>query len=350
MTVFKDAKIRCSRVAVLFACIAFLTTAAARAANDNDTVAAICAAWKRRYDATRSVHCVVTGKRLFPKDTYGAQADHEAPLRCTWKLDLQRNRFRFECRDETYREDKKAWLPQWEDTVFDGRIVKVHHAGITAKRADWPDRQAEFAVHPSNYQCFLIFDCPVFLSLGIMPAYGTESNSTMRRPLYPETFTVHGRGTTNGRECVILRSKPRQPVPRVDEYWVDLERGATIMRWRQFPVSGERADIECDIDYKEFSNGWQPSRFTTSSFTSNGKLVQHNQVAVTDFLTNADLDEATFELEPRAGMYFNDGIKLRLYQVAVDGRFVDPPPLGGPMTSNLKGSKAPELSGKVWLN
>jgi peroxiredoxin len=57
-----------------------------------------------------------------------------------------------------------------------------------------------------------------------------------------------------------------------------------------------------------------------------------------------------FQLEPKPGMYVIDGMKQRLVRVAADGSFVDPPRPAGPEANNLKGAKAPELSGKTWLN
>jgi len=338
-------------VIVLAICIEWLgSQQLVRAETEEDTLAEIRIAWLRRYKATRNVRCIVSGSRLTPKDQYGGTEDHKTKLGRTWILDPQRNRFRIEHRSDLFRTDKRKWYPDWDDIVLDGQNIKHHQAGITATRKEWAEQQPEFHIHPKNYQFFEIFDCPIFLSLGVRPAYGTESDSTMKRPLHSDTYKLHGQGTIDGRKCDILRTVPQQPRVRTDEYWVDLERDAAILRWRQFRNPEGIVDIECDIDYQKTPHGWNPAKFRTVCFGSNGKLVQENTVTVSAFSMNEELDEGLFRLEPKPGMYVIDEAKRRLQLVAADGNLVDAPILNGPAASTLTGLPAPELSGKVWLS
>ena len=321
------------------ACIAASVVQRAEAADGpNGAVAQIRDAWRQRFERTRNAHYAVTGNRVFPKGMLNAAAhlqgnpgdvptgDHQAPVESRWLLDFEGNRLRSELRTEIFSERKKDFGPRWKVTVFDGSTVRVHDAAVSAKRADYGEAQWEFAIHPDSEQFLEPFDCPVFFAHGVQAVFGVAAARLMNRPLHSEQYVLHDRGVAKGRDCVILRSSPAQATPRVDEYWVDLERDGAILRWRQLQNATGELFIEAEIDYQQTPHGWYPGGWHYAIYEGNGNLLQANTVAVTEFAMNEALDKEAFSLEPRPGMFLADNVKGRLFYVASDGSVVNPPP------------------------
>lgn len=118
--------------------------------------------------------------------------------------------------------------------------------------------------------------------------------------------------TLEGTPCLIIESRPDNPSPLINRYWVDIARRGLILKHVE-SVSG-RITAEMTISYKnETLNGWLPAswhgRFLNRSLRS----------SVIDFTVNEQFAADMFEIAYPVGTVVFDQDRSKQWRILAGG-------------------------------
>jgi hypothetical protein len=305
-------------------------------AANKKVLADIISQWNSRQAKFARVVCEVEGEETccrgrFSGDIHlppGATGDVPAqdatyPIKIKWLLDLERNRALKEWRGSIFNAVTLAFGPRYVVHAYNGgdeiRMFEPRNANLV-QGFEFSERQPDLHIQTKEFGKFFgDFDNPIFFALGIVPTpLTTPSPDKLRGQRAVQDFEIQGRGIHEGRECVVLRARPKTS-KHWAECWVNLAQGASVVRWVH--CFGDYPYITLDVDYRQDAHGWVPTEWTCQMYRldNSHKLELSQRVRVTTFTPNATFDAAEFNIAWEPGLTVYDQRNDKTYRVAANG-------------------------------
>lgn len=302
---------------------------------DDDTVRKIVESWRERRDQVRSLRARTVEEVLVPKGANSGfaglppgpipPADYRYENSMTVVLDFEANRFRKETRGQTFQIDLGRFRPRYKVVNFDGIRVSAFFPKEeqTGDGYTPPPTDVDAAIGRADLSGPLIYfgheELPLFLSCGIVNR--APDARKLQASIDPGQLHEHGRAVFNDRPCVVLRSAVEPTAAKgFDELWVDVERGAAILRWRTY--WGDYLANEVDCTYEQRELGWVPVRWRVVRYFPKGGVDKAGTITLRDWQINSAIDVNEFTLPLKPGMLVRDDEKgLDRHVVEPDGRF-----------------------------
>jgi hypothetical protein len=302
-----------------------------------DSVEGIFAAWEHRREDVRSLRCVMTGKRLSPKNAYAPFAhmapelkgqvipaqDESHPLRCAIAVDFVKGYVRNEEASYILDASSKQFKSYENVYYYDGTLVRrLERRAKNTDEANAPSKwQPELFFHSeesARAHFFLHSEYPVFFACGILAATDDMSSGTLRLPPYRDFLRRQGEGRIGDRDCIILRTVPEAGVSLYRDYWVDSTRGGAILR---YTVSAhDQVTGQMDIEYEEGQpGGWRPKRWVETMYQG-GSMFRAEHLEVTEWELNPKISTKEFQVELSPGMVIFDNRNNIFFKVDLDGQ------------------------------
>ena len=301
---------------------------AAAAPADDEILAEIHAGWERRRAAIQAVEVLMEGTATRPTGSVSLDApkfmtppeihdkpfpheDYTYPVKVRLLVDFETNRIRTDRHDQIFYMDALQFRPTHEIWMYDGEHVQQlsPREGNTGMGYVPSDYQPELTYgKPPETSLYLTFDYEaVFLACGRLPVGSRASFDRFTQPEEPKAIEVHGRESYGGRDCILVRTASADFAKElVNEYWVDVERDAAVLRARlhRFGRLGE----EMEIEYEAGDAGWMPVRIVSSSFgvSDPPRVKLSEELRVTSLVVDPPLDDAEFHVETEPGMIVRD--------------------------------------------
>jgi hypothetical protein len=282
------------------------------------SVDSILAGWKKRQQRIQRIRYTVVGESIVPKgsrtDDLG-RAQPDSPPRdiaqqqnVTFLLDMARQRFRMELEGNRYYSDAKALSPFVSICTFDGRDMmsavprEKNSSNVYAPGPHDPD----LIVSRGYKKCYPLkavvthYQSPLLLAHGFVPQY-TQSPD-FGRPPDGDDFIVRGQVTRDRRTYAIVKTFPfHQPGHTSwDEYWVDTEHDCAVVR--QLAYANDKPIIDLEITYQETKQGWLPLKWTGTTRSPDGTVVNVTRQRVAEFVIDPTASDADYRLAARPGM------------------------------------------------
>jgi hypothetical protein len=274
--------------------------------------------WAERQRAVSTVAMDLNGERIFPRgliqtDSRGnplspplPTADTPTPVRRRILLDFARNQFRLEFDEQGY--SRRGPYAICRTRVFSGDKFKVLNPGDRNPDITYKDRDPDLAIitGDAGTRSFEFHHWPIFEALGILQSVdqvGPRSTAKELAPtVKPGFLRFHGEAVHQGRRCLVVRTPARGPkTGRSEEYWVDLSRGALILK-HLLLTSDHAPRGDWVISYKRGPVTWEPTNWVFTERDTKGRITLVERITVTSCSINQDIPPGEFDLEERPGM------------------------------------------------
>jgi hypothetical protein len=281
----------------------------ARAADDPQ-IGPILEAWKHRLGRLKTVRYTLTGT-VEAKDELSVPSGFKRPspkggvrptlpLKAVILIDLSAKKYRVERTEEFLSASHGDYISRISITAFDG---KNYQTAFPRELNDLGPKEAELSISSGNLRQATVDSLfwPVFAAHGLVATV----NRTLRPDQLPlehdlEEFEVRGAETLAGRNCVVLRSIPlNAPQMLMDEFWVDPDRGAAIIRHVYY--SRKNPWYRTDVEHESTAFGWLPKKWTLT-WTVGGKVASISRLQVEKTEFNPPVRTEDFTLPIRPGM------------------------------------------------
>jgi hypothetical protein len=308
--------------------------------------------WDKKRAAAMTVRYEVTGDAVIPKGIYNEDvdlpadqrkgdyppADHRYEKTIKLALDFGRNHYRREVREQIFNGSRGKFEPRYAVQTYDGERSRSYFP-----KSDNPEKpigNEDINLGSSDLSKFsgtvVEWDeLPMLIAHGVIRHQVHPQN--LRATVAADQLRVHGYAVKDSREHLVLRTLPNR-VGHTDEMWVDIERGATITRWKTFRPGLIFAALE--IDYHQLNGHWIPLSWTTTLYRGAELIDATYRNRVVKFTMNEPigLEELQLERLQRPGMTVrmaergdellqvqNDG-SLSPLQFGPDGEILKPSP------------------------
>ncbi len=285
--------------------------------------AAFAAAARKRQQLVRSFEATITRTEVTEpgglseklKDAEGAGKTVPATQTTTTsvsRLVFGGTKARFENGHPVWNAAENAWKANKTFSAFDGRLAKAH----------WPEGMASSnnpvgVIRPSTEQLETRLQALLPLTLALR---GHEVQIT---PHLVSRFKYKGPVTFKGKpaEAYSLKPSSRSTLDCV----VDPASGWNVVQLRR--VTEGKLVLQIDVSFSvDPAIGPYPSGWTTTRFTSAGRLAQTTHAAVTDARFNHDPPDETFDVVFTPGTHLTDYRTGRDFIVEPDGSHRDVTP------------------------
>jgi len=301
----------------LIALAALLTLGRARAEERADPrLEKVFADWQKRQQRVQTVRYRISGEQIVAKESIFDPLHPKVPaipkkdvklrIQRMMLLDFPKNRHRLELDEEEYNNQGDKLNRHVHAGFFDGQVLKGKLLPGTSPRLNGEPNEprADLGV-VKGYMGGAAFNCtydPLFYGHGSI-VYDDARIMPGKLLLLPqkEVFAVHGQAVHNGRNCLLLRTRPRQLSVIVwDEFWVDTERDSAIVRSRRVYESGVERDL--DVGYRQTSAGWLADRWTSTQFDMwDGRLATTVRLHVDELVLEPVIARDEFEFKAAPG-------------------------------------------------
>ncbi len=320
-------------------CVLSCNTVQADVTQSSEIVKKIVDDWNHRQQI-RGFRYVVGGIHIVPK---GWISQHDPPgsprtdvpsdevvidVKTEYFVDLERNRSRIERDFEIYDSEVSRFARMFQVQLYDGQNSQVFYPRdrnpdiFDEARASGP-WQADLEFRSNGGPAFGRIDLPVLLAHGMVLDQGGRTLSptgTLRRDLNADDFTVYGHAVRDGRECVVLRSQTdhTRSNPPYNEYWVDMERDSTVVRFVRYIRGSE--DSQIDLWYDEDDGLGLPLARYVFMESFEGRLVRTREESVLEYEAEPAITDSLFYVEPQPGFNVADRVTNRRYRVGLPGQ------------------------------
>jgi hypothetical protein len=107
-------------------------------------------------------------------------------------------------------------------------------------------------------------------------------------------------------------------MPTFREFWVDVERGNTIVRYRRY--LGDTESFQIDLWYDQDDSPNYPLARYTYLQDHEGRLVRTHEMFVVEYELEPMLADSLFYVEPQPGFNVEDHATDRRYRVGLPGQ------------------------------
>ena len=286
----------------------------------------ILADWQKRQNAVESIDYQVEGELKVPKGAYtklravtirtkkteirvAPEEDMSGPVGLNLLLDFANERFRLEKRDQSFHFNSCKLIQDVIIYTFDGKEIKSLKP--REKNPTMSPKAPDMGIVSGNVKnFFFLMDCkPIFFAHGrIYTPTEQIVPGQMRNKPDLNSLHIHGTAVHEGRSCLIVRTQTFQMGGNIgfEEYWVDLERDGTIVRYGSYSGKKLTCDQDMVIHYNMHqTDGWFPSDWRWTVF-DHGKILYYRDVRVTKMKINPVMSDADFAIESHTGMIIQE--------------------------------------------
>ena len=320
-------------------CVLSCNSVQADVSRSGEIVKKIVEDWNRRQQI-RGFRYLVGGTRFLPKGwatdhgmsepSVGALPSSDATLdvQTEYFVDLERNRSRIERDQALYNFNVRRYRQYFQIELFDGHRAQIFYP--RSRNRAWFDEaqggttwNADLELEDGGSPAFGREDTPILLAHGMVPgerASNLSPTGTLRRSVTAEMFVEYGRALRDGQECIVVRSQTDRTgiQPQFHEYWVDVEKDSTILRYVLY--IGERDEYQIDMWYQEDDiGGYRLARYTMLEHIGE-RPVPTRDIRVLEYDAEPVYSESHFWVEPQPGFNVYDWVNDRKYRVGLPGQ------------------------------
>lgn len=346
--------------------VLMLAVSRSAVAADDDLLTKVTEAWNKRLKAVERVRYRLSGTATYLPGSLMSAGSPDLPdkesapkgfppieskfdVRVVWVLDLPGSHLRKETYEQSFYVATKAFRPFVRIDVFNGREQKgwyPREANTGAGFAPSPlDADVWIAQTDDISGFFNYADMPVLFAHGLCRLRSSRLRDANLAAL--PNLTVLGEvKTIDGRQVLLstkkLHGSGDNTVEEEDRYWVDLERGAAVVRWEN--LAGSTLGFRVVTRWKKYDKVWFPEGWDCSTFEGMepGKesLISMVRLNVDQLELDPPFASEDFEIPYKAGMIVQHESDNTRFRVAADGRTLEPAPLENAPTNSGNGAWA----------
>jgi hypothetical protein len=284
-------------------------------------------AWRQRQHSLKSVRYTVSGTTVLPKGSFTDPAtgrplprpeppeDVTQPEGYKLLLDFAGKRYRLDLTKQVYSSAYGRLGPRASTTVYDGKdaFTLRPRGGNSDAAIPWTSSDCDVMIGRNRDRGGPVLSGTIAAELGpLLFAHGLVTEG-MQQPdfdmkLEAKDFFVHGQGMHEGRPCLVLRTFPHETFTETsyEEYWVDVERDAAIVRDSGY--RNEKAFWDRQVTWQPTPHGWMPQRWICTAWAPNGRIRNVSRMEVVDFEADPAVTGDDFHVAIEPGMHVKETV------------------------------------------